>query len=93
MPTYIIEREMRDIGSASPAELKDAAEKSNGVLRDLTLAGNNVQWVQSFVAGDRVYCVYRAPHEEAIREHSRRTGFPATRIELVRHIIDPTTAE
>jgi hypothetical protein len=93
MPTFIIEREMRDIGGASAAELKEAAQKSNGVLRDLTLDGKDVQWVQSFVAHDKVYCVYRAPNADAIREHSRRSGFPADRIELVRHIIDPTSAE
>jgi hypothetical protein len=93
MPTFIIEREMRDIGGASTADLKEAAQKSNSVLRELSRGGDHVQWVQSFVANDKVYCVYRAPHEQAIREHSRRSGFPADRIELVRHVIDPTTAE
>jgi len=93
MPTFIIEREMRDIGGVSPGELKEAAQKSNGVLRERSLGGEDVQWIQSFVAHDKVYCVYRAPNTEAIREHSRRSGFPADRIELVQHIIDPTTGE
>jgi hypothetical protein len=93
MPTFIIERELRDIGAASAAELKEVAQKSNGVLRELSRGGDDVQWVQSFIAHDKVYCVYRAPHADAIREHSRRSGFPADRVELVRHIIDPTTAE
>ncbi|HZI41528.1 MAG TPA: DUF4242 domain-containing protein [Gemmatimonadaceae bacterium] len=93
MPTFIIEREMRDIGGASPNELKEAAQKSNGVLRERSLGGEDVQWIQSFVAHDKVYCVYRAPNTEAIREHSRRSAFPADRIELVQHIIDPTTGE
>lgn len=93
VPTFVIEREISDVGNSSPDHLRHIAEKSNGVLRKLSRGGDNVQWVQSFVAGDKVYCIYRAPHEQAVRDHARISGFPANRIELIFHIIDPTTAE
>jgi hypothetical protein len=73
----------------TPAQLRDAAQKSNSVLRDL---GPDIQWVQSYVAGDKIYCVYNAPSEALIREHAAKSGFPANRITPVAAVIDPTTA-
>lgn len=90
MPKYVIEREIPGAGSLSQAELTAISQKSCGVLREL---GPQVQWVQSFVTDNKVYCVYIAPDEESVREHARRGGFPANSIVQVRTIIDPTTAE
>ncbi len=90
MPKHVIEREFLGIGSAPPAELQQAAEKSNEALDAL---GPKIQWVQSYVTGDKTYCVYIAENEEAILEHAKISGFPATKISVVRAIIDPTTAE
>jgi hypothetical protein len=89
MRKYIIERELPAIGSAERAALKDAAQKSNAVLKEL---GPDIQWVESYVAGDKTFCVYLARDEEIIREHSRMSGFPANKITEVRRMIDPTTA-
>lgn len=90
MPKYIIEREIPGAGQLSPAELQSISQKSCSVLRAL---GPEIQWVQSYVTGDKVYCVYIAPSEAAIREHAKRGGFPANRISAVSSIIDPATAE
>ncbi len=90
MPRFLIEREIAGAGKLSAQELKGISQKSCGVLREL---GPEVQWVESYVTDDKVYCVYVAPNEEAIREHARRGGFPANRISAVRRMIDPTTAE
>lgn len=90
MRKFVIERDLPAIGSAERAALKDAAIKSNGVLHEL---GPDIQWVESFVAADKTFCVYLAKDEEIIREHSRRSGFPANKITEVRRMIDPTTAE
>lgn len=90
MPKFVIERAIPAIGNATPAELQAISQKSCGVLRDL---GTGVQWVQSFVTPDRIYCVYHAESESLVREHARRGGFPADRVERVVTIIDPTTAE
>jgi hypothetical protein len=90
MPKFVIEREIPGAGALTPQDLKGISQKSCGVLREL---GPDVQWVESYVTGDKVYCVYLAPNEEAIREHARRGGFPANRISAVRRMIDPTTAE
>ncbi len=90
MPKYVIEREIAGIG-ASPAEaLQAVSQTSCSVLREL---GPEIQWVQSFVTGDKVYCIYIAPNEEMVREHATRGGFPANRISAVTAVIDPTTAE
>ncbi|MBV8736783.1 MAG: DUF4242 domain-containing protein [Alphaproteobacteria bacterium] len=89
MRKYIIERELPAIGSAERQALKEAAQKSNSVLKEL---GPDIQWVESYVAGDKTFCVYLAQNEEIIREHSRRSGFPANKITEVRRMIDPTTA-
>lgn len=90
MPKYVIEREMPGAGRLSLAELQAASQTSCGVLRKL---GPQIQWVQSYVTDDKIYCVYIAPDKAAIEEHARQGGFPANRISEVRTIIDPTTAE
>jgi hypothetical protein len=90
MPKYVIERAIPGAGRLSAAELQGIAAKSVAVLREL---GPDVQWVQSYVTGDKVYCVYNAKDPEKIREHARCGGFPVDRIEEVKAVIDPTTAE
>jgi cell division inhibitor SulA len=89
MPKFIIEREIPGAGTLSERDLKAASQKSCKVLRDLP----EVQWQQSYVTGDKLYCVYIAPNEELIREHAKQSGFPANRISQVCAVIDPTTAE
>jgi len=86
----VIEREMPGVGKLGPADLKAASQTSCSVLRDL---GPEIQWVNSYVTDDKIYCIYRAPNEEMIREHAQKGGFPANRISQVRSNIDPTTAE
>ncbi|MBI2950941.1 DUF4242 domain-containing protein [bacterium] len=90
MPKYVIEREIPGAGKLSAPELQAISQKSCGVLRQL---GPQIQWVQSYVTGDKVYCVYIAPNEEMVREHARQGGFPANRVSEVKSVIDPTTAE
>lgn len=90
MPKYVIEREIPGAGKLSPEELKAISQKSCGILNQM---GPQLQWVESFVTQDKVYCIYIAPDEEAIREHAKQGGFPADRISQVTAIIDPTTAE
>ncbi|MEL1264997.1 DUF4242 domain-containing protein [Pseudoxanthomonas putridarboris] len=90
MPRYLIEREIEGAGLMTPAELKAVSRKSCSVLDEL---GPQVQWEHSYVTGDKVYCVYRAPNEDMVREHARRGGFPANRVSAVATIIDPLTAE
>jgi hypothetical protein len=90
MPKFVIEREIPGAGNLSAAELQSVAQTSCGVLNNL---GPQIQWVESFVTDDKVYCVYIAPNEEMIREHARQGGFPANKISEVRTMIDPTTAE
>ncbi|MET0778275.1 MAG: DUF4242 domain-containing protein [Pseudomonas mandelii] len=89
MPKFVIEREIPGAGTLSERDLKAASQKSCRALRDLP----DVQWLQSYVTGDKLYCVYISPSEELIQEHARQSGFPANRISQVSHIIDPTTAE
>lgn len=89
MPKFVIEREIPGAGTLSERDLKAAALKSCGVLRELP----EVQWLQSYVTDDKLYCVYIAPSEALIKEHATRSGFPASRISQVASIIDPTTAE
>ena len=86
---FLIEREIKGAGAMTPVQLRDAAQKSNGVLRGL---GPDIQWVHSYVAGDKIYCVYNAPSEALIKSHAEQSGFPANRITLVSAVIDPTTA-
>ena len=90
MPKYVIEREIPDAGKLSVEQLQAISQKSCGVLKDL---GPQIQWVQSYVTEDKIYCVYIAPNEEMVREHAKQGGFPANRISEVRQVIDPTTAE
>jgi len=90
MPEYVIEREMPGVGQLDTADLKAASQTSCSVLRDL---GPQIQWVHSYVTDNKIYCVYRAPNEDMIREHAQRGGFPANKICQVRTVINPTTAE
>lgn len=90
MPKYIIEREIPDAGKLSTEQLQGISQKSCGVLRDM---GPRIQWVESYVTDDKIYCVYLAPDEETVRQHAEHGGFPANRISQVRTMIDPTTAE
>jgi len=90
MPKYVIEREVPNAGKLSPDQLKAISETSCGVLRKL---GSEIQWVQSYVTGDKIYCVYIAANEDLVREHARQGGFPANSVAQVTSIIDPTTAE
>jgi hypothetical protein len=90
MPKFVIEREIPNAGKLSRADLQGISQKSCGILRNL---GPDIQWVESFVTDDKVYCIYTAPNEEMIREHARQGGFPANRISAVRSVIGPTTAE
>ena len=90
MPKFLIEREIPGAGDLKPEELQAISQKSCGVLRDM---GPQIQWVESYVTGDKVYCVYIAPDEAAVREHARRGGFPANRVSEIKGMIDPTTAE
>jgi hypothetical protein len=90
MPRFVIEREIPGAGNLSSAELKAISQKSCGVLKSM---GPEIQWVQSFVTGDKVYCVYIAPSETMVREHAKQGGFPANTVAEVRAVIDPTTSE
>lgn len=90
MPKYVIERELPGAGKLSTAELKAISEKSNGILREL---GPQIQWVESYVTDNKLFCVYNAPDAEIIKKHALCGGFPANKILQVRTIIDPTTAE
>ena len=90
MPKFVIEREIPGAGKLSPEQLQAISQKSCGVLREM---GPQIQWVQSYVTDDKIYCVYVAPNEDAIREHAQQGGFPANRISRIRSVIDPTTSE
>lgn len=90
MPKYVIERELPGAGNLSTQELQAISQKSCGVLSNL---GASIQWLQSYVTDDKIYCVYIAPNEEMVREHARQGGFPANKVSEVRAVIDPTTAE
>jgi hypothetical protein len=90
MPKYVIEREIAGAGKLTPDQLKDVSQTSCGVLKKL---GPQIQWLESYVTDDKIYCVYIAPDEATVREHARLGGFPANRVSEVRKIIDPTTAE
>ena len=90
MPQYLIERDIPGAGKLTPAELKGISQKSCSVLNHM---GPQIQWVHSYVTDDRIYCVYRAPNEEMVREHARQGGFPASRVSEIKAKIDPTTAE
>ena len=90
MPKYVIEREIPRAGDLTPEQLKGISQTSCGVLSKL---GPEIQWVESFVTGDKIYCVYIAPNEQLIKEHASQGGFPANSISEVKAIINPVTAE
>jgi hypothetical protein len=90
MPKYVIEREIPNAGKLSQQELQTISQKSCGVLQKL---GPQVQWLESFVTDDKIYCVYIAPDEATVRQHAQTGGFPANKVSQVRAVIDPTTSE
>lgn len=90
MPKFVIEREIPGAGSLSPEQLHAISQKSCSVLQNL---GPQIQWIQSFVTDNKIYCVYIAPNEDLVRQHASLGGFPANLVAQVRHVIDPTTAE
>lgn len=90
MPKYVIEREIPGAGNLTAEQLKGISQTSCGVLNKM---GPQIQWVNSYVTADKIYCVYIAPNEEMVREHARQGGFPATSVSEVSAVIDPTTAE
>jgi hypothetical protein len=90
MPKFLIEREIPNAGKLSPQELQAVSQKSCGVLRGM---GPSIQWVESYVTDNKIYCVYIAENEQAIQKHAEQGGFPANKISQIRRMIDPTTAE
>jgi uncharacterized protein DUF4242 len=90
MPKFVIEREIPGAGNLTDAQIREAAQNSLGVLKAM---GTEIQWLHSYVTGDKIYCVYLAPDEATIREHAKRAGLPANRVSAVRRLIDPATAE
>ena len=90
MPKFVVERDIPGVGKLSPQQLQAISQKSCAVLREM---GPQIQWVQSHVTDDKIYCVYIAPDEDAVRRHAQQGGFPANRISRVRAVIDPTTSE
>lgn len=90
MPKFVIERDIPEAGNLSSEQLQAIAQKSCGVLQKM---GPEIQWVESYVTDDKIYCVYVAPDEGAVRAHAQQGGFPANRVSQVRSVIDPTTAE
>lgn len=90
MPKFVIERDIPEVGKLSSAQLQAASQNSCSVLREL---GPQVQWVQSYVTDNKIYCIYIAPDEDAIRKHAQQTGLPANQVSRIRTVIDPTTAE
>ena len=90
MPKYLIEREIPGAGKLTPEQLRDISQTSCNVLHKL---GPKIQWVESYLTDDKVYCVYIAPDEATVREHARQGGFPANRVSEIKGMIDPTTAE
>jgi hypothetical protein len=90
MPKFVIEREIPDAGKLTPEQLHAISQKSCGVLESM---GPRIQWLQSFVTDNKIYCIYIAPDEETVRRHAQQGGFPANSIARVRSVIDPTTSE
>lgn len=93
MPRYVIERNIPEIGSAEREDLRGAAQKSNGVLKEMKAEHKNIQWEHSYVAGDKTFCIYLADNVTLIQEHAERSGFPASIVTEVKGMIDPVTAE
>jgi hypothetical protein len=90
MPKFVIERDIPEAGKLSSEQLQAISQKSCGVLREM---GAQIQWVQSYVTDDKIYCIYVAPDADAVRKHAQQGGFPANRISRIRSVIDPTNAE
>ncbi len=90
MPKFVIEREIAGAGKLAPEQLQGISQKSCAVLKNI---GPQIQWIESYVTDDKIYCVYIAPDEATVREHAKQGGFPANRVSEVKTIIDPTTAE
>jgi hypothetical protein len=90
MPKYVIERNIPGAGALTPEQLKSISQTSCGVLKNL---GPSIQWVQSYVTGDKIYCIYIAPNAELVKEHAKQGGFPADAVNEVKTVIDPTSAE
>lgn len=90
MPKYVVEREIPGAGNLTAEELKAISQKSCGVLKEM---GPNIQWMESYVTQDKIFCVYLSPNEDEIREHARKGGFPADNIVEIKTMIDPSTAE
>jgi hypothetical protein len=90
MPKFVIERDIPEAGRLSPQQLQAISQKSCEVIREM---GAQIQWIQSYIADDKIYCIYVAPDEDAVRKHAQQGGFPANRISRIRSVIDPTTAE
>ena len=90
MPKYVIERDIPGVGDSPASALQAVSQMSCSVLKEL---GPQIQWLESYVTDDKIYCIYIAPNEEMVREHATRGGFPANRVSQVKTIIDPTTAE
>lgn len=90
MPKYLIERELPGAGSLSAADLQAISQKSRGILKKM---GPQIQWVQSYVTSDKVYCIYIAPNADAVLDHAQQGGFPANRVSEIKTMIDPTSAE
>jgi hypothetical protein len=90
MPKFVIERDIPEVGKLSPEQLQAASQNSCGVLREM---GPQIQWVQSYVTDNKIYCIYIAPDEDAIRKHAQQAGLPANQVSRIRTVIDPTTSE
>jgi Protein of unknown function (DUF4242) len=90
MPKFVIERDIPGAGKLSPQQLQAISQKSCSVLREM---GPQIQWIQSYVTDEKIYCVYIAPDEAAVRKHAQQGGFPANRVSRIRAVIDPTSAE
>jgi Protein of unknown function (DUF4242) len=90
MPKYVIEREIAGAGSLTQDQIRAISQKSCGVVKNL---GPQIQWVESFVTQDKIYCIYIAPDEAMVREHAKQGGFPANRVSEVKRMMDPTSAE
>ena len=90
MPKFVIERNLPGVGQLTPEQLKSISQTSCGVLKG---RGPQIQWIESFVTEDKIYCIYIAPDEASVREHARQGDFPANSVQAVRAVIDPTTAE
>ena len=90
MPKYIIERQMPGVGQAPKEALEEAGQKSKAVLKEL---GPDIQWVESYVTDDKIYCIYSAPNEELIKKHAEKAGAPASKISQIRMVVDPSVTE